>query len=212
MKRNHLKRKIIFQPWSFRGSGSFLVFRGNKSFCLINHLYPSKIEWNRIPTDPLGSCDRAIGYWGFSGVRGLWVRSLEISWTASTTSTVFHSMSWTTESRLPQTRCALPGSYMAVKHKKFGCGWSSAVVHLRMFHPKSTRKIVVSCVKFVLKLMFISSDSMFRRIFYSHKSTFEKWEFLMTYLTFEDDIPFPKVVYILSSLVGRYYCFRGKLF
>ena len=44
--------------------------------------FPSKLEWDRIPTDPVKSKlrDRAIRYSGFFGVREKWVRSLEISW------------------------------------------------------------------------------------------------------------------------------------
>ena len=32
---------------------------------------PSKIEWDRIPTDPSESCDRVIRYPGFFGVRSV---------------------------------------------------------------------------------------------------------------------------------------------
>ena len=51
--------------------------------CFWETLFPSKIEWDRIPTDlTKGSCDRAIRYSGFFGVRGPWVL-LESSWIIS---------------------------------------------------------------------------------------------------------------------------------
>ena len=44
-------------------------------------MIPSRIEWDRIPTDPFQvSCDRAIRHSGFFGVREKWVRPLGISW------------------------------------------------------------------------------------------------------------------------------------
>ncbi len=45
------------------------------------NLDPSKIEWDRIPTDPKGSYDRAMRYSGKTG-SVQWVL-LEISWTGS---------------------------------------------------------------------------------------------------------------------------------
>ena len=44
--------------------------------------YPSKIEWDFTNGPCSVSCDRAIGYSGFFGVRETWVL-LEISWTIS---------------------------------------------------------------------------------------------------------------------------------
>ena len=35
------------------------------------NIYPSKIEWDRIPTDPVQKAARVIGYPGFFGVRSV---------------------------------------------------------------------------------------------------------------------------------------------
>ena len=42
---------------------------------------PSKIEWDLTNGPRSVSCNRAIRYSGFFGVRETWVRSLEIPWT-----------------------------------------------------------------------------------------------------------------------------------